>query len=124
MTIWLNLHHHKEVHEKEIDSLKFQIKSLEERDIDVLGGGNSEAASSLDDYVATLKTDLEFAQFILITTCLSIMRRWSLPGKEVTDEFALRRLLDQHIANGTNPKKLRQLKSKPINWEKMYKASG
>jgi hypothetical protein len=48
------------------------------------------------------------------------MRRWTLEGKKVTQNFALSGLLDRHLVEGTDPKNPRGEMSKPIDWEKMY----
>lgn len=122
--IWIRLHHHKESHEEEIDGLKSLIQLLEDRDKVTLDREGIGEADDVDSFVASLKIDLEVLRFILITTCLSIMRRWSLRGQCVTDSFALGGLLDLHIADGTDPKKPKSFKSKPIDWEKMYNRIG
>ncbi len=121
---WIRLHDHKERHEEGVASLKSRIKSLEARDSDVLEEEEFNESFTVEDFIATLKVELEIERFILITTCLSIMRRWKLPGEKVTKDFVLQRLLDQYRTNGTNPKKPIAFKSKPIDWEKLYKMYG
>lgn len=122
--IWMRLHSHKEHHVAEIDDLKYRIKALAERDSAFLEAEEIGEDVDVEGYIVALTRDLEFAQFILITTCLSIMRRWTLRGKQVTKNFALQGLLDQHIANGTNPKWPKSCKPKPIDWEEWYKKFG
>lgn len=122
--VWIRLHSHKESHEEEVEHLKSQIKALEARDPEALEREEFDDDLSVEEYIVSLKKDLEFARFILITTCLSIMRRWSLPAKNVTGNFMLGGLLDQHIANGTDPKTPSFFKVGGVDWEKMYKKYG
>lgn len=122
--IWTRLHDHKQRCEEDVDDVKSRIKLLQARDAAALEAEQLDEASDVEGRIAALKVDLELEQFILMTTCLSIMRRWSLPGREVAAGFVLGRLLDQHVANGTDPKKPRSLKSKPIDWGKRYKEFG
>jgi hypothetical protein len=99
--IWFQLHYHKEIHEKEIEDLKSEIKRLEQGTEAAPENDEFDENFNVDDYITSLNADLDFARFILITACLSIMRRWTLEGKKVTQNFALSGLLDRHLVEGT-----------------------
>ena len=121
---WVRLHHHKEAHEEEVDDIESEIKRVEGHAQAALECEEFDEAFTVEDHIASLNADLNFARFIVIKTCLSIMRRWTLRGNKVTQNFALRGLLDRHVAEGTDPKDPRRGKSKPIDWEKMYTRGG
>lgn len=122
--IWARLHDHKDFHEQQIANLLSEIKRVKDSDEAALACEEFDEKYTVEDYVASLTADLDFARFILITTCLSIMRRWKLSGKNVTKNVVLHGLLDQHIAEGTDPRDPRSAKSKSVDWEKMYNQFG
>jgi len=122
--IWVRLHDHRDVHEEEVEYYKSKIKWVKEGDKAALEGEEFDENYTVEDCTAFLNEELDFARFILITTCLSIMRRWTLSGKDVTKNSMLRGLLDRHIAEGTDPKNPRPRTSKPIDLEKLYNRLG
>ena len=117
---WHRLFGVKEAFEDEIAELDATLEGLKGQNIEVLHANKIENEEQLNYAVVMVRDELREFQFLLVTCCLNIMRRWHLSAERVAKHFVLRKLLEKHIREGTEPTSPRPTGTDDYDWERSY----
>ena len=104
--IWYQMH-------AQIEAIQDDLNMFKETKKEIVDDGGKDLDS--------INEQIEHQRYMLKCVALEIMRRWHLPAKKVVKEarYAFRKLLDQHLEQGTDPEPPATFELPVINWEAM-----
>ncbi len=68
-----------------------------------------------------IEDQLDWTQYLFQVVAVQIMENWRLPAKRVASDFLLRKVLEQHVEEGTKPVSPRDLPNERFDYAEFYR---
>lgn len=68
-----------------------------------------------------IEDQLDWTQYLFQVVALQIMENWRLPAKRVASDVLLRKVLEQHVAEGTKPTSPRDVPNERFDYAEFYR---